>query len=595
MCLFHAPFSDSMTRADLLRGLAALTTLPIMPTIGGAPHAQELNAGRDRTAIVGATVLVGNNLTPVANAVILLEGQRIEAVGPAYSVSVPESAFRIDATGHYVIPGLIDGHVHFFQSGGLYTRPDIVDLRTVRPYGEEVAWVRANLHDTFARYLRAGITSVVDVGGPFWNYDVRAEAFQTPLAPRVMVAGPLISSVERSVLNVNNDPPIVKIDTVEAARALIDRELAARTEFIKLWWVVTPDRPAVAFQPVAKAAIEYAHAHGARVTIHALELETARLAAESGTDILVHSVFDTDVDEAFLGLLRSRDIIYCPTLIVLDNYRDTFHGTPNLTANDLRIANPDVVGTLFNLPDVQSVLPEDQLKRLREMRAPEPPYAAMRNLKRVHDAGVRIALGTDAGNIGTQHAASLYDEALEMVASGLSPKEVLLTATAGGAQMMGLSSELGSIERGKLADLTILKTDPLSDIAALGAVEFVVKDGQVFDAASILNEGPGQIVQRQVNAYNCHDAQVFAETYAANGEVVRPSAYVRTRPAIAAAYHSLFANNPKLRVEILERNVNGQTVVDSEHIVGFADGSERDATVTYTVRDDSIVRAEAQA
>ncbi|HEY6449770.1 MAG TPA: amidohydrolase family protein, partial [Candidatus Cybelea sp.] len=426
-----------MTRADLLRSLAALTTLPIMPSIGAAPTAQNLNGGRDLTAIVGATVLVGSELTPLPNAVVLLDGQRIEAVGPVHSVAVPESAFRIAATARYVIPGLIDSHVHFFQSGGLYTRPDIIDLRAVRPYADEIAWVRANLHDTFARYLRAGITSVVDVGGPFWNYDVRAEAGQTALAPRVMAAGPLISSVERSVLDLNNDPPIVKVDTVEAARALIDRELAARTDFVKFWWIVTPDRPAVAFQPVAKAAIEYAHAHGARVTIHALELETARLAVESGTDILVHSVFDTDVDEAFLGLLRSRDVIYCPTLIVLDNYRDTFHGTPNLTANDLRIANPDVVGTLFNLPDVESVLPEDQMKRLREMRAPEPPYAAMRNLKRVHDAGIRIALGTDAGNIGTQHASSLYDEALEMVASGLSPKEVLLTATLGGAKMMG--------------------------------------------------------------------------------------------------------------------------------------------------------------
>ncbi len=595
MCFFHAPSSDSMTRADLLRSLAALTTLPIMPSIGSAPSTQNLNAGRDLTAIVGATVLVGSDLTPLPNAVLLLDGQRIEAVGPVRSVTVPESAFRIAATGRYVIPGLIDSHVHFFQSGGLYTRPDIIDLRAVRPYADEIAWVRANLQDTFARYLRAGITSVVDVGGPFWNYDVRAEAGQAALAPRVMVAGPLISSVERSVLDLNNDPPIVKVDTVEAARALIDRELAARTDFVKFWWIVTPDRPAIAFQPVAKAAIEYAHAHGARVTIHALELETARLAVESGTDILVHSVFDTDVDEAFLGLLRSRDVIYCPTLIVLDNYRDTFHGTPNLTANDLRIANPDVVGTLFNLPDVESVLPEDQLKRLREMRAPEPPYAAMRNLKRVHDAGIRIALGTDAGNIGTQHASSLYDEALEMVASGLSPKEVLLTATLGGAKMMGRSSDLGSIERGKLADLVVLKADPLGDIGALGKVEFVVKDGRVFDAASILSEGPEQIVQRQVNAYNCHDAEVFAETYAANGEVVRPSAYVRTRAAIAAAYHGLFANNPRLRVEILDRNVNGETVVDSEHVTGFADASERDAKVTYTVRDGAIIRAAAQA
>lgn len=160
--------------------------------------------------------------------------------------------------------------------------------------------------------------------------------------------------------------------------------------------------------------------------------------------------------------------------------------------------------------------------------------------------------------------------------------------------MMGRSNDLGTIERGKLADLTVLKGDPCSNLSALGMVEFVVKDGHVFDAASRLNEDTEQIVQRQVNAYNCHDAKVFAGTYAANGEVARPSAHGRTRAAIETAYRGLFANNPQLRVEILDRDVSGETVVDEEHIAGFADGSARDATVTYTVREGAIVRAQAQ-
>jgi imidazolonepropionase-like amidohydrolase len=594
MCFFHSPSDGSMSRADVLRGLAALTALPIMPSIGSMPNAGPLNAGRALTAITGATALVGSDLTPLHDAVILLRGQRIEAIGPANRIAVPESAFRIDLTGRYLIPGLIDSHVHFFQSGGLYTRPDAIDLRSVRPYTDELAWIRANLQDTLARYLRAGITSVVDAGGPFWNYDVRAQAAQTLLAPRVMVAGPLISSVERSILDPYNDPPIVKIDTIDAARALIDRELAARTDFVKFWWIVTPEHPSAAFQPVARAAIEYAHSRGARVMIHATQLETARLAVESGTDVLAHSVFDTDVDDAFLGLLQSHNVIYIPTLIVVGNYGYTFHGVPNLSANDLRIANPDVVGTLFNMSDVESALPPDVLAKIQAMRPPEPPYAAMRNLKRVHDAGIRVAAGTDAGNIGTQHAASFYDEALAMVASGLSPKDVLLTATRGGAAMMGRSSDLGSLDRGKLGDLVVLKENPLQGIAAIGSVEFVVKDGNVFDAASILNESPAQIVQRQVNAYNRHDAVVFAETYAVDAAVVRPSAFVRTRSAIAAAYARLFSENPQLHAEILSRTVDGESVVDKERIRGFANGAVLESTVSYTVRDGAISRAEAR-
>ncbi len=361
---------------------------------------------------------------------------------------------------------------------------------------------------------------------------------------------------------------------------------------MKFWWIVTPDHPAAAFTPVAQGAIEYAHAHGARVVIHATELETARLAVQSGTDILAHSVFDADVDDAFVELVRARNVIYCPTLIVLGNYRYTFSGKPNLTANDLLVANPEIVGTLFNMTDVEDTLPQELQDRLHTL-SPGPPYAAMRNLKRVHDAGIRVAAGTDAGNIGTQHASSFYDEALTMVASGLTPKEVLLTATRGGAAMMG-RSDLGSIEPGKLADLVVLAKNPLDDIAAIGSVKFVVKDGRVYEAAALLDESPAQVVQRQVNAYNHHDAQVFAQTYASDGVIVRPSAFVRSPAAIAAAYAALFANNPQLHAEIIDRAVDGDTVRDTEHLTGFADGSTKDGAITYTVRDGKIARAEAE-
>jgi imidazolonepropionase-like amidohydrolase len=572
--------------------IAALGALPVMPSIAPTPQVKAANAGADYTALVGATALVGKDLTPVRDATILLHGSKIEAVGPSGQVTIPASALRIAVPGTFAIPGLIDSHVHFFQSGGLYTRPDAIDLRSVRPYTDELQWIRSNLLDTFARYLTACITSVVDVGGPFWNYDVRATAAQTMLAPRVMAAGPLISSVDRTILDPYNDPPIVKIETVEAARALIDREIAAHTDFVKFWWIVTPQHPAIAFQPVARAAIEYAHQKGARVIIHATELETARLAVESGTDILAHSVFDRDVDDTFVELLQSRKVIYCPTLIVVGNYGYTFHGAPNLTAVDLRVANPDVVGTLFNMQDVEETVPAATLTRIRALRAPEPPHAAMRNLKRIHDAGVRVAAGTDAGNIGTQHASSFYDEALEMAASGLRPREILLTATQGGAAMMG-RDDLGVIAEGKLADLVILREDPLADIRAVASVRYVVKDGRLFDAATIVRETPAQIVQRQVNAYNHHDASVFSETYATDAVVLRPGKHpLRSRGSIDAAYREAFARNPKLHAEILNRDVSGNVVVDRERVTGFSDGRIVEATVTYRVHRGSIARAE---
>jgi len=595
MCLFAEPLGGALTRGEALAAIAGLAAIPIMPSQSATPRARALNEGDRLTAIVGTTALTGDDLTPLPNATILIAGNRIERVSGGEGATVPDSALRIEAAGTWAIPGLIDSHVHFFQSGGLYTRPDAIDLRSVRPYTDELTWIRDNLLDTFARYLRAGITSVVDVGGPFWNYDVRSIARRSPVSPRVMVAGPLISSVSREILDPYNDPPIVKIDTIEAARTLIERELAAQTDFVKFWWIVTPEHPAIAFQPVARAAIEYAHSRGARVVIHATELETATLAVESGTDILAHSVFDTDVDDRFLELVRTRNVIYSPTLMVVGNYGYAFAGSPNLTQFDLRVANPDVVGTLFNISDVETALPPANLERIRKLRVPELPHAAMRNLKRVHDAGITIAAGTDAGNIGTQHASSFYNEAVHMVASGLSPKEVLLTATRGGAAMMGRGDELGSIARGKLADIVLLGADPLADIGAIADVRTVVSDGRAFDAKAILSEGPEQIVQRQVNAYNHHDARIFAETYAADAVVHRTGPAIRSRAAIESAYSNVFSANPAVHAEIVERDVNGAVVTDRERASGFADGRVVEATVTYRVRDGLIAAARIES
>ncbi len=588
MCFFAEPLGGALTRGEALAAIAGLAAFPIMPSQSMPPRARQLNADRRVTAIVGTTALVGDDLTPLHDATILIEADRIATVGPRAAVAIPDSALRLDAANTWTIPGLIDSHVHFFQSGGLYTRPDAIDLRSVRSYTDELQWVHNNLLDIFARYLRAGITSVVDVGGPFWNYDVRALAARTAAAPRVMSAGPLISSVAREILDPYGDPPIVKIDSIAAARALIDREIAAQTDFVKFWWIVTPEHPAQAFEPVARDAIEYAHRHGYRVVIHATELETATLAVESGTDILAHSVFDTDVSDRFLELLRSRNVIYCPTLMVVGNYGYTFAGRPNLTAVDLQLANPDVVGTLFNMTDVETALAPATLDRIRKIRVPELPHAAMRNLKRVADAGVTIAAGTDAGNIGTQHASSFYNEALHMVASGLSPKEVLLAATRGGAAMMGRSSDLGSIAPGKLADLVVLDADPLADIAAIATVRTVSRNGQIFDSAAILRESAEQIVQRQVNAYNHHDARILAQTFAADAVVRRPGKTLRSRAAIDAAYRDLFARNPQIHAEIIARDVRGDVVVDHERLTGFADGRTSESTVTYHVRDAVI-------
>jgi len=142
----------------------------------------------DTTAIVGATVVHPDRDGPSAfasNSTVIIAGSRIEAIGPAGSTPVPAGATRIDGRGKWVVPGLIDSHVHFFQSGNLYTRPDAADFNKWMPYAKELARNKARLPTTFKVWLASGVTSVIDIGGPFWNFDVREAAANTAAADNV--------------------------------------------------------------------------------------------------------------------------------------------------------------------------------------------------------------------------------------------------------------------------------------------------------------------------------------------------------------------------------------------------------------------------
>jgi imidazolonepropionase-like amidohydrolase len=375
----------------------------------------------------------------------------------------------------------------------LFTRPDGTDLNNVRPYKDEVAWVKSHVNDVFTRYLRSGITSVVDVGGPFWNFEVRKTANETQKAPRVAVAGPLISSVSREKLDLG-DPPIVKIDTPDQARDFVRKLAEQKPDLVKIWYIVDKDHPVESFRPIVRATIEESHAHKIRVAVHATELETARAAVEEGADILVHSVTDKPVDDAFVKLLKDRHTILCPTLVVFERYGRTFSHQLNLTPEEQKWGNPEVIASL----DVTKI-PEDKLpQRIKDALA-KPDEAlgriqktyevALPNLKRLEDADVTIAAGTDAGNIGTIHGLALFREFQLMKEARLTPMQILQCATGNAAKLFGgdTGAHIGQIAPGFFADLVILNSNPLDDIAHDSDIDTMIKNGVVYPADSILH------------------------------------------------------------------------------------------------------------
>src|SRR5256884_3008906 len=340
-----------------------------------------LSAHGKKSALVGGTVINPADGKVLPNATIVTDGGKIERVSTGKQDAAGLGK-QIDCTGKFILPGYIDTHVHFFQSGDLFTRPDGADLNSVRPYKDEVAWVKSHVDDVFVRYLRSGITSVVDVGGPFWNFEVRKIANSSAKAPRIAVAGPLISSVSREKLDLG-DPPIVKIDTPDQAREFVRKLAAQNPDLVKIWYIVDKDHPVDSFRSIVRATIDESHAHKIRVEVHATELVTARAAVEEGADVLVHSVIDKPVDDAFVKLLKDRHIILCPTLVVFERYGRTFSHQLNLTPEEKAWGNPEVIATL----DVTKI-PQDKLPE-RIKTALSNPNAALDRIRKDHEVALK--------------------------------------------------------------------------------------------------------------------------------------------------------------------------------------------------------------
>lgn len=541
-------------------------------------------------AVVGGTVVDPVRGESLPGAVVLVEGDRIVRVDAASAVHVPADAEVVDAAGGWLLPGLVDAHIHFFQSGGLYTRPDIIDLRACCGYaGQEVPSIRARLDDTFARYLRCGVTSVVDVGGPFWNFEVRRRAAASEAAPRVAVAGPLISTWQPEALLVD-DPPILKADTPEAVRAMVEAQAAHGPDLVKVWYIVQPGEDPRRHLPLVRAAGEAAHARGLRLAVHATQLETARCAVEAGADILVHSV-DDPVDDAFVDLLRARGTLYTTTLMVMPRYKRTFVQELDLCREEQAWGQAGVIGTLFDLAHLPGApVPRKVLDRMAKDGLGVPP-GALANLKRLVAEGIPVAAGTDAGNIGTPHGPAIFHELRLMASAGLTPAQVLAAATGGGARVMGRGRDLGGIAEGMLADLLVLDADPLQDVSNAARLRLVMKGGRCFAPDHIVPDTPEDLAQRQLNAYNAGDLESFLACYAPDVKVFGFPDILQYQglEGMRQRYGKLFADSPRLHARLTGRIVLGPSVIDREEVSGMRGGNGLvHAVAIYAVRDGLI-------
>ena len=295
-------------------------------------------------------------------------------------------------------------------------------------------------------------------------------------------------------------------------------------------------------------------------------------------------VRDKDVDDEFIELAKKNNVVIIPTLWVFKSYESVFTKQMKLLTSEYWLGNPKTISSFFDMYELSfDELGERQKKLLVDMKPIEIDSVWLRNLRRFRDAGITIAVGTDAGNIGVLHGPSIYHEFEYMCKAGLSNHELLVDATYNAAKMLRKENELGSIEKGKLADLVILNSNPLDNIQNTSDISVVIKNGKIFVPDSVLPKKPEDIVQVQLNAYNGRDIEAFLSAYTDSVEVfLFPDTFrYKGKDEMIKVYTEFFNKAPGLHCKLLSRMTNGKYVIDRELITGVPGRENINAVAIY--------------
>ena len=425
--------------------------------------------------LLHGTLIDGTGGAAIEDAYVAIDDGRVLAVGRAADYRPSPDDDVVDAAGKWIVPGLIDTHTHLFDDGSLYTSPDDFDLTFIVPHEVVREQVLERMPETLDRYLCSGVTTVASMGGARWELELREKT----RAPHVLTAGPFLGNfpVGAMTLWTEDDPVLVQLTSPEAARETA-RELDARgVDFLKVGFAAGAGLDLPAFRPVLAALVEEAHARGLGVAMHAEELEVARAAVSAGVDVLAHTVSDRIVDEDFLAAAKAAGVVSVSGLAHFDRYRDVIEGTVELSPIEERCGDPDAIASWKDLELIEDANRPPVPAAIRWGSSPEARAILLSNVRRLRDAGIRLAAGSNGGNVGTLQGPSYHRELVGLAEAGLTPPEVLVAATRDAALALGVLDDRGTLERGKLADVVLLGRDPLRDVENFSAIELVLVGG----------------------------------------------------------------------------------------------------------------------
>lgn len=437
-----------------LLGLGAIVAV-VMTVLGANP------AAAADLLIRNVTLIDGTGAAPLKGTYVTVIGDRIDAVSAA--PVQPRAGMRvIDGTGKYLIPGLIDSHIHLV--GGRLQRPD----------GEYYVDRRKALSN-LQGYLYSGVTSVVDLGNNEpWLFGLRDEERKGGIvSPRIFAAGAVTTRAggygdTRFAVGVSDD--------WEASKAKLEAHFAAKPDIEKILLDGQTKGAVSNILPLetARKIVRLANERGVKTTVHVGEEEQAWKAIDAGIDSFAHPL-RYSAGEDYINVVATKGLPVTTTLAVF-NYIQ-------LIGRDTSFLDDLLFKAIVDPADIalQKGAERDRYIKSGMSKEFEGTIREMSSVvKRLYDRGAILAMGTDR-----TWGASVHMELDLLHKAGIPLLDCLTMGTLNGARFLGKEKDLGSVQRGKLADLVLLNADPLADVKNFQSIAMVIKGGQQIDLKAL--------------------------------------------------------------------------------------------------------------